>query len=83
MTFLVEVVVNRAVDCGELLQTSHSSEAKHCSLPSSEWLMRVLGAVIDPAADFALVDATELFQSRAVGGQSIRDDALGSPMALQ
>jgi len=83
VTFLVEVVVNRAVDCGELLQTSHSSEAKHCSLPSSKWLVGILGTVVDPSANFALVDAAELFQGRAIRCQAIGDDALGSPMALQ
>ncbi len=67
MSFLVEVVVDRAVDSGEFLQTSHPPETKHRPLPSSEWLMRVLDAVVDPAAELALVDGTDLFQSGAIG----------------
>ena len=35
MTFLVEVIVDRAVDVCELLQTSHLAEALHCSFSSS------------------------------------------------
>jgi hypothetical protein len=42
---------------------SHPPEAKHRPLPSSEWLVGILNAVIDPAAGFALVDtlATKAF----------------------
>ena len=44
--FLIEVVVNGAVQGGELLQTSHAPEAQHRPFPSSEWLMGILGAVV-------------------------------------
>jgi len=66
MAFPVEVVVDRSMDSGEFLQPSQLSETKHRSLPSSKWLIRILGAVVDPAADLALVDAAELFQGRAI-----------------
>ena len=61
MSFLVEVVVNRAVNRGEFLQTSHPPEAKHRPLSSSKRLVRILGAVVDPAADLALFNGAELF----------------------
>jgi hypothetical protein len=83
VSFLVKVVVNGAVDSGKFLQTSHPAKAKHRPLPSSEWLMRVLGAVVDPSADLALVDAPELLQSRAIGWQSIRHDRFGPAMHAQ
>ena len=35
--FRIEEIVNRGVDGGELLQTSHAPEAKHRPLSSSEW----------------------------------------------
>jgi hypothetical protein len=54
--FLVEVVVDRAVNRGEFLQTSHPPEAKHRPLPSSEWLVGILDAIVQPAADLAFVD---------------------------
>ncbi len=38
-TFLVEVVVNRGVDGGKFLQTSHLPEALHRPFPPSEWQM--------------------------------------------
>ena len=42
---------------------SHPAKAKHRPLPSSEWLVGILNAVVDPAAGFALVDtlATKAF----------------------
>ena len=33
----IEVVVNGRMDGGDLLKTSHLSEAEHCPLMSSEW----------------------------------------------
>jgi hypothetical protein len=65
------------VDCGEFLQTSHPPEAAHGPFPSSEWLVRVLSAVVQPTADFAFVDGTELLEGGTVGCQSIRDETLG------
>ena len=79
MALLVEVVVNRAVQ-GEFLQTSHPPEAEHGPLPSSEWLVRILGAIVQPATDLARVDGAQYFERNAVGGQSIRDDRLGRAM---
>jgi hypothetical protein len=35
------------VDCGEFLQTSHPSEAKHRPLSSSKRLVGILNAVIE------------------------------------
>lgn len=71
--FLVEMVVDRALDCGELPQPSHSPEAKHRPFSSSEWLVGVLGAVVQPTSDFAPVDGAGLLQGGTVGRQSIRD----------
>jgi hypothetical protein len=53
--FLIEVVVNGAVDCGALLQASHAMKAKHRRLPSSQWLAGILDAINHPTADIALV----------------------------
>ena len=47
--FLVEVIVDGRMDGGEGLQTSHSSEPEHRSLSSSQWQMRVLGAIVQPS----------------------------------
>jgi len=50
VTVLIEVIVGRAVQGSECLQTSHSPELKHCPLPSSERLVTVLSPVVQPAA---------------------------------
>jgi hypothetical protein len=49
VAFLVEVVVDRAVNRGEFLQTSHAPEPEHRPFSSSEWLVRILDAVVQPA----------------------------------
>ncbi len=45
---------------GEFPQIEYLPEAKYRQLASWKRLMRVLGAVVDPAADLALIDGTEL-----------------------
>lgn len=61
--FLVEVIVNRAVDGCELLQTSHLAEAQHRPLSPSERQVRVLGTVVDPSPHFTVISAAKIFQS--------------------
>ena len=39
VSFRIEEVVNRGMDGGEFLQTSHALEAKHRPLSSSKWQM--------------------------------------------
>jgi hypothetical protein len=53
--FLIEVVVNGAVEGCEFLQTSHPPEAEHGPFSSSEWLVRILHPVVQPTADIALM----------------------------
>ncbi len=74
MSFLVEVIVDRAVNRGEFLQTSHAPEPEHCPFSSSKRLVRILGAVVQPAAKLALVDGANFLQGRAIRCQTIRDD---------
>ncbi len=83
MSFLVEVVVNRTVGSGKFLQTSHPPKAKHRPLPSSEGLMRILDAIVQPAANLALVDSTQAFERRAIGSKPIRHDLFDQPVATE
>ena len=55
VALLVEVVVDGAVYRDEFLQTSHLPEAKHGPFPSSEGEVAVLGPVIEPPLDNALI----------------------------
>jgi len=50
MALLVEVVMDGPVYGGEFLECSHPPEAEHRPLSSSQRLVRILGAVVDPAA---------------------------------
>ena len=74
--FLVEVVLDRAMDGGEFLQTSHAPEAEHRPFPSSEWLVGVLSSVVPPTASFTLVDGTQNLERSAVRSQPICHDRL-------
>jgi hypothetical protein len=56
------------MDCGEFLQASHLPEPEHRSLPSLKWLVRVLGAVVQPPAGLALCCRTDLSQRRMTPG---------------
>ena len=64
MSFLVKMVLDGGVDGNELLQTSHLSEAEHGPFPPSNWQVRILSPVIQPAANFLSVSvANDLHRS--------------------
>jgi hypothetical protein len=80
--FLIEVVMDGAVNGYEFLQTSHLSETEHGSFTSSKWLVRILGTVIEPAARFLPFLVTDDFHRGAIGTQLIRHDGMRVPIAL-
>jgi hypothetical protein len=47
------------MDGGEFLQTSHPPEAQHRPFSSSEWLVRVLGPIVQPATRFLAMAGTD------------------------
>jgi hypothetical protein len=49
---LIEVVMDERRNGGELLQTSHLPEAKHYAFSSSKRQVRILRAIVHPAARF-------------------------------
>lgn len=72
MTFLIELIVDRDMDSSEFLQTSHSPEPQHPSLPSSKRKVAVPGPVIDPATSgFEAAVNPKLMHSRAVEERSL------------
>ena len=73
---MIEVVVDRGVDGGELLKTSHLAEAKHRPLASSERLVWVLGAIADPAAVLLERYGTGLAQGVSIGPEFVCHDRL-------
>jgi hypothetical protein len=55
----VEMVADRGMDGGEFLQTSHPPEAQHRPFSSSEWQVRVLGPIVQPATRFLAMAGTD------------------------
>ena len=49
VTVLVEVVVDRGMGGGKLLESFQFPEFRHRSLSSSEWLVRIFCPVVEPA----------------------------------
>ena len=68
------------MDGGELLERSHSAESGHRPFPSSKWKVRVLRAIVQPAASFLSFCRANLFQGSAIRTKAICDDDLGSTM---
>lgn len=68
------------MDGGEFLQTSHPPEAKHCSLPSSEWQVRILGSVVQPASRFLPICSTDFPTRGTVRSEPICHNHFGTAM---
>ncbi len=48
VTVLVEVVVDRGMGNGKLLEGFHVPELRHRSFSSSEWLVGILSPIVEP-----------------------------------
>jgi hypothetical protein len=83
MSFLGEVIVNAAVDGGELLQRLHLSEPEHRALSSSEGQVAVFHPIVGPAADLLFSSIAQLIHGGAVRPQAIGGDRLWRAVALQ
>jgi hypothetical protein len=66
VAFLIEMVVDRRVDCSELLQTLHPSEVEHGAFSSSERQMGILNPIIYPAACFLPIRVANNFHCSAI-----------------
>ncbi|CUH41240.1 hypothetical protein RUM4293_00108 [Ruegeria atlantica] len=65
-SFLVEVVVDRGMDGGEFLQTSHAPETLHRALTSSKRQVRVLDSVVEPPARLLFFECTQFSERGSV-----------------
>jgi len=66
MAVEVEMIVDRGVNGSKFLQGLDVSEPGHCSLSSSEWLMRVFGPVVEPPSTFLTIHISDHFHRGAV-----------------
>jgi hypothetical protein len=83
VAFLVEMFVDRDVDGNKFLQTFHTPEPKHCPLPSSKRQVRILPAVVQPAARFLPFGIADYFHCSTLGSQVICHDHIWIPKAFQ
>ena len=58
---LIEMVMDRGVNGGELLQCSHPTKAEHRALSPSEGLVRILRAIVGPTTGLLAVADAKLF----------------------
>jgi hypothetical protein len=72
--FLVEVVVNGAVEGCEFLETPHPPEAEHGPFSSLEWLKGILSPVVQPPSGFSLINRSQNLERSTVLRQTICDD---------
>lgn len=77
---MVEV---RGVDGGKFLQTSHAPKALRRPLAASEWQMRVLCPVVQPAAGFLPVGRPDFLQGGPVAAWFVGHDLFGPPVVPQ
>ncbi len=75
---MVEVVVDRGVNGGELLQGLDVPEFRHRPLSSSERLMRVFGPVVEPATAHLNGSITDHFHRRILAGAHHAFDSVES-----
>lgn len=66
MPFQVKMIVYRRMGGGELLQTSHSPEARHRPLSSPERLVRTFSAIVERAARLPTTHIADLFHRSAI-----------------
>ena len=74
MALLIEMVVDRRVDCSELLQTSHLSEAEHSAFSSSKRQVGILGPIIYPAASFLPIRVADDFHCEEQPEETITEE---------
>ncbi len=71
------------MDGGELLKTPHAPEAEHGPLPSSEWQVRILRAIVEPTARRLPVSSAYFLEGSAVGAQFVRHKRAASGRSLR
>jgi hypothetical protein len=78
--FLIEMVKDRGVNGGELLETSHAMEPLHGSFLSSKRRVQILSLIVELPTGFLANLRADLCQRGTKGAQAIGDHHLGLPM---
>jgi hypothetical protein len=79
---VIEVVVSRRVDGGEFLQRFAIFEPRYRVFSLPEWLVWVLGPIIEPSPTFLAVRNTYDLHRSAIGAKPVRHDGPWPTIAL-
>ena len=71
MALQIEMVADGGMNGGEFLQTSHAAEPLHGPFSSSEWQMRILRPIVQPATSFLPVCIADVLHCRTVGPEFV------------
>ncbi len=76
------MVVYRRMNGGEFLQASHVTKAQHRPLSSSKRLVRILSAVVQPAAGFLLLRIADNLHRNTAAPKFVCDNYMRWPKAF-
>ena len=74
VTVVVEVVVDRGMGSGKLLESLHVPELRHRSFSSSERLVGILRPIVEPATALLVGVVADYFHCRTVGAKPVSHD---------
>ena len=81
VAFLIEEVVDRAVDGGEFLKRLHPEKPLHRPFSSSEGLVGILDPVGQPASGLLATGGANRLQRGAIGSQTVGDDGAAAALS--
>jgi hypothetical protein len=62
----VEVIVDRGVGSGKLLESFHAPKFRHRSFSSSEWLVGIFSPIVEPPTALLIGSVANYFHRRPV-----------------
>ena len=71
MTVVVEVIVDRGMGGGKLLEGLHVPELRHRSFSPSERLVGILSSIVEPPTALLIGSIAYYFHRRAVGAKAV------------
>jgi hypothetical protein len=74
VTVVVEVIVDRGMGSGKLLESFHVSELRHRSFSSSERLVGILSPIVEPPTALLIDGIAHYFHCRTVGAKPVSHD---------
>lgn len=77
------MVVNRRMNGGKFLQTSHAPKTQHRPFSPSKRLVGILASVVHPPAGFLLMHVAYDLHGCAIGSKFVRHDDMWVPIAFR